>query len=117
MGPGSAVHRKRTLHRVQDTRHIARHALRMTDLHGSHDEECVPRMLRSAISAFTRVFDARCLWRRGALLIRAHHALRWVPAPRSSVKDAAPRPGHGGRYLANRATSSTCGVWRNWSTG
>jgi hypothetical protein len=20
-------------------------------------------------------------------------------------------------YFANRATSSTCGVWRNWSTG
>jgi hypothetical protein len=30
------------------------------------DEECVPRMLRSAISAFTRVFDTLC----GALQIR-----------------------------------------------
>jgi hypothetical protein len=30
------------------------------------DEVSVPRMLRSAISAFTRVFDALC----GALLIR-----------------------------------------------
>jgi hypothetical protein len=46
----------------------------------SRDEECVPRMLRSAISAFTRVFDApsarsrasstRYVLRRGALLIR-----------------------------------------------
>jgi hypothetical protein len=33
---------------------------------GSQDEECVPRMLRSAISAFTRVFDTLC----DALLIR-----------------------------------------------
>jgi hypothetical protein len=48
------------------------------------DEGCVPRMLRSAP-----------LLRRGALLIRGP----WVPALRSSVKNAAPRPGHEARCL------------------
>ncbi len=33
------------------------------------DTALVPRMLRSAISAFTRVFDALCL-RRAGLLVR-----------------------------------------------
>src|ERR1700730_15105104 len=60
----------RTLHGVRDTEHIASHATGMTDLHSNKDEECVPRMLRSAISAFTRVFDALWSSRRGALLIR-----------------------------------------------
>jgi hypothetical protein len=55
-------------------------------------------MLRNAIGAFMRVFDA--LWRRGARLIRgaASHTsslASWIPALRSSVKSAAPRPGHG----------------------
>jgi len=39
---------RRALHRVRDTRDRAEYA-------------AVPRMLRSAISAFTRVFDALCL--------------------------------------------------------
>jgi len=51
----------------------------------------VPRMLRSAISAFTRVFDYG-----GALLIRAYvlalrGGSRFCGAPPSG---AAPRPGH-----------------------
>src|SRR4030081_360461 len=55
----------------------------------------VPRMLRSAISAFTRVFDALFL-RRGALLIRAHD---WQESMGSRLcgappRGAAPRPGH-----------------------
>ena len=62
----------------------------------SRDEECVPRMLRSAISAFTRVFDALflaawCAADPGPILPSASPS---VPALRSSVKNAAPRPGH-----------------------
>jgi hypothetical protein len=50
---------------------------------------CVPRMLRSAFSAFTRVFDAlrRCAADPGSIVAR-------VPALRCTVKNAAPRPGH-----------------------
>jgi hypothetical protein len=59
------------------------------------DTALVPRMLRSAISAFTRVFDALCL-RRDGLLAGAYGCATkvWVPALRSSAKGAAPRPGH-----------------------
>ena len=61
-------------------------------------------MLRSAFSGFTRVFDALisaftrvfdALWRCAAdpeSIVSL--ALLWVPALRSSVKHAAPRPGH-----------------------
>src|SRR5713101_1750857 len=43
-------------------------------------------------------------WRRGALLIRGPQVPGgpWVPALRSSVKDAAPRPGHGKSLPVNR---------------
>src|ERR1700676_2048433 len=61
-------------------------------------------MLRSAKSAFTRVFDAPSARLRasstrygGALLIRGPSLPRrylWVPALRSSANRAAPRPGH-----------------------
>jgi hypothetical protein len=56
--------------------------------------------VRNAISAFTRVFDA--LWWRRALLnrgVRIAHILPGFvdPALRSSVKNAALRPGHGAR--------------------
>src|SRR5713226_3395246 len=64
-------------------------------------------MLRSAISAFTRVFDALCLGRLGALQSGVHRtpwALLWVPALRSSAKGAAPRPGHERNLL-----SAPCG--------
>jgi len=54
-------------------------------------------MQRNAVSAFTRVFDARC----GALLNRGG-APAWVPALRCTVKNAAPRPGHG--CMASRAS-------------
>src|ERR1700746_30821 len=49
-------------------------------------------MLRSAISVFTRVFDAlwRCAADRGSIM----DPYPWIPALRSSVKNAAPRPGH-----------------------
>jgi hypothetical protein len=70
----------------------------------------VPRMLRSAISAFTRVFDTLC----GALLIRGPwFAVKvWVPDLRSGVKDAAPRPGHEIIYTAAVVTPpSTTMVW------
>jgi hypothetical protein len=50
------------------------------------DEGCVPRMLRSA-----PLFSAWCAADPGSIL---HSALPWVPALRSSVKNAAPRPGH-----------------------
>jgi|SRR5258705_3669853 hypothetical protein len=53
----------------------------------------VRRMLRNALSAFTRAFDA--LWRCTAdpeSIVPL--ALLWVPALRSSAKRAAPRPGH-----------------------
>jgi hypothetical protein len=61
-------------------------------------DDGVPRMLRSATSAFTRVFDALWPLRRGALLIRGRNGtpvLGTVPALRSGMKNAAPRPGHG----------------------
>ena len=51
-------------------------------------------MLRSAISAFTRVFDT--LWRCAA---DPGSIKRWVPALRSGVSHAAPRPGQGFGYL------------------
>ena len=51
-------------------------------------------MLRSAISAFTRVFRRAMSSRRGALLIRGPWLRQWVPALRRIVKNAAPRPGH-----------------------
>jgi hypothetical protein len=50
----------------------------------------VPRTQRSAVSAFTRVFDA--LWWCAAEPGPSN--LVWVLALRSSVKDAAPGPGH-----------------------
>jgi hypothetical protein len=45
----------------------------------------VPRMLRSAISAFTRVFDGlwRCAADPGSI---AHSASAWVPAVRCIVR-------------------------------
>src|SRR6266851_1550214 len=46
------------------------------------DEECVPRMLRSA---------KRCAADPGSIV---HSASPWVPALRCIVKYAAPRPGH-----------------------
>ena len=52
----------------------------------------MPRTLRSAISAVTRVFDA--LWRCAADPGSIMDPYPWVPALRSSVKNAAPRPGH-----------------------
>jgi hypothetical protein len=60
----------------------------------------VPRTLRSAISAVTRVFDA--LWRCAADPGSMMDPYLWVSALRSSVPDdashrrenAAPRPGH-----------------------
>src|ERR1700736_3229239 len=51
------------------------------------DEERVPRMLRSAPH-----FAAWCAADPGPIV---HSASPWVPALRSSVKNAAPRPGHG----------------------
>jgi hypothetical protein len=65
----------------------------------------VPRMLHSAISAFTRVFGRYGL-RRGALLIRGASCTMevWVPALRRSVKHAVPRPGHDA--VAHRAAQS-----------
>src|SRR3984893_9552600 len=51
------------------------------------DEGCVPRMLRSAPH-----FAAWCAADPGPIV---HSASPWVPALRSSVKNAAPRPGHG----------------------
>ena len=61
----------------------------------------MPRMLRSAISAFTRVADAlwRCAADPGSIV---HSASAGVPALRCIVRDdashrrenAAPRPGH-----------------------
>src|SRR6266403_3404041 len=60
-----------------------------------------------AISAFTRVFDT--LWRRasrrGALLSPGRNGAQrfvTVPALRSSVKNAAPRPGHGASPLVDQ---------------
>ncbi len=69
---------------------------RMRIWNWSRDEECVPRMLRSAISAFTRVFDALCLaaWCAADPGPILHSASPWVPALRCIVKNAAPRPGH-----------------------
>ena len=57
-------------------------------------------MLRSAISAFTRVFDA--LWRCAADPGSTAPVSTWVPAVRSGVKDAAPRPGHERNVLSRR---------------
>jgi hypothetical protein len=56
----------------------------------------VPRMLRSATSAFTRAFDTLCLaaWCAADPGSIVPLALLWGPALRSSVKYAAPRPGH-----------------------
>jgi hypothetical protein len=57
----------------------------------------VPRTQCSAISAFTRVFDALWPLRSGALQSRGpgNGGVRTgVPAQRSSVKNAAPHPGH-----------------------
>src|SRR5229473_5736499 len=69
---------------------IARGAAIAPDLHeclilrcaqrASKDEECVPRMLRSA---------KRCAADPGSLV---HFASPWVPALRCIVKNAAPRP-------------------------
>jgi len=53
-------------------------------------EDGVPRMLRSATSVFTRVFNA--LWRCAA--DPGPFSSTWFPALRRSVKNAAPRPGH-----------------------
>ena len=48
----------------------------------------MPRMLRSAISAFTRVFDGlwRCAADPGAIAHSAHSASAWVPAVRCIVR-------------------------------
>jgi len=62
-------------------------------------------MLRNAISAFTRVFDA--LWRRGALLIRGPHR-----------KHTLPLPGLRGSRRCGAACSTLHRVrdtWRAWS--
>src|SRR6266852_7782521 len=63
---------------------------------GARTRGYVPRMLRSAISAFTRVFDALCLaaWCAADPGSIVHSASPWAAALRSSVKKAAPRPGH-----------------------
>src|SRR5271169_5545526 len=55
-------------------------------------------MLRGALRAFTRVFDAlwRCAADPGSI---GHCASAWVPALRCIVKNAAPRPGHGVQLL------------------
>jgi hypothetical protein len=57
----------------------------------------VPRTQRSAISAFTRVFDALWHLRGGALRPGPYQApvFMTVPALRSGMKNAASRPGHG----------------------
>jgi hypothetical protein len=61
-------------------------------------DACVPRTQRSAISAFTRVFDALWPLRSGALQSRGPGCLRLevtgVPVLRSGMKNAASRPGH-----------------------
>src|SRR6266403_1541060 len=57
----------------------------------------VPRILRSAISAFTRVFDRLC----GTLLSRGSSR---VPAQRCIVKNAIPRP----RYETCRRKAHLC---------
>jgi hypothetical protein len=61
----------------------------------NHWRGLVPRMLRSAVSAFTRVFDALCLaaWCAADPGPIAAPWKYWVPALRSSAK-CAPRPGH-----------------------
>jgi hypothetical protein len=69
-------------------------------------------MLRSAMSAFTRVFDA--LW-FAAWCAADPGSIRlcrdWVPALRCIVKNAAPRPGHEqphiGRYVSTAAGTLT----------
>ena len=68
----------------------------------------VPRMLRNAPRL-----------RRGALLIRGPSSIShaWVPALRSSVKNAAPRPGHEDHPRANiraslRSTGATASIKR-----
>jgi hypothetical protein len=57
---------------------------------------CVPRMLRSMPHL-----------RRGALLIRGPSLYPWVPVLRSSVKNAAPRPGHDTPLIFEIGYSST----------
>jgi hypothetical protein len=60
----------------------------------------VPRMLRSATSAFTRVFDT--LWRCAA------DPGSTVAGPGSAEQreSAAPRPGHEGSFLIDSPTNS-----------
>jgi hypothetical protein len=57
--------------------------------------QLVPRTLRSAISAFTRV-STRYALRRGALLSRGPYGIGCSVGPGSAEqrKSAAPRPGH-----------------------
>src|SRR6266478_9100145 len=61
-----------------------------------------------AISPVSEAFPGCCAARSDALLIRGPSTgFLWVPALRSSVKNAAPRPGHDelsspGRYLVER---------------
>jgi len=80
----------------------------------------VPRMLRSAISAFTRVFDAplarlRASSTRYGGVVRCNPGASvpldpsWVPALRSSVKHAAPRPGHERNLLSPQSSDLPVG--------
>jgi hypothetical protein len=56
---------------------------------------CVPRTLRNTPHL-----------RRGALLIRGPSPYPWVPVLRSSVKNAAPRPGHDISLIFEKSYSS-----------
>ncbi len=87
------------------SRMLARNASQRDAPSGSGQHQSVPRMQRIAISAFTRVFDARC----GALLNPGSTtgAPAWVPALRCTVKNAAPRPGHGVYDFARNAPGAT----------
>jgi hypothetical protein len=58
----------------------------------------VPRTQRNAISAFTRVFDAlwRCAAEPGPYQAPVFGT---IPALRSGMKNAAPRPGNGASFV------------------
>src|ERR1700682_2283314 len=68
--------------------------------HNIGEDSGVPRMQRSVLPAMRSIVRSRCTADPGAILF----GYQWLPALRSSVNNAAPRPGHvNSRYGSQHA--------------